>query len=711
MASKLNPVGTEFQVNSNIVGANGTAFSQAQSAIATLTDGRFAVVYQSQLDAANTDVDISYAFVNPDGTAAASSFVYAPSGLQNQPVAAGRAGGGFGVAWTDVFTSTGAADANPNNINFRTVSSAGVLGAVVAVADGIGTLNNPNITTLSDGRQVVVFDDSFGGANTDIYLNIINAAGTTTAFSPFIALTVDASAPFQALPSIAAQGTSALIVYEDATGGSSAFDTNIVARVLDGTSNTVGAVIPIANHSLSLIEPDVAAIGGGRYAIVYSDGGHVYAEIYNPATNFLTPEISVDASPLTTPFVARIPHVAATADGGFIVTWSDNAGPAPDANNFSVHERRFDPYGNPFGDDFVVNTTTTNGQLVSDVAINGANVLTSWTDFQSNSSDNSPPGIRAQAAIAPVFDYDGAQFGDFNANGRADILFQNVNPATDAAVWQTNTSGIPSSVSSLGPVPAGFRIDGTGNFNGTAGDDILLRSPTSVAVWVMNGTTPQSVQPLGGTSPQWLNSGIGDFTGDGQDDLLFRNPGTNEIATWGVSNNALSTAPKVLGSTSPQFHIVAVDDFTGDGQSDILFRHDNGDIAIWRVANNGLAGAPAVVGSTSTSYHVVATGDFDGNGANDILFRNDNGDLAMWLLNSSGQLLGAPAAIGNAGPQYHVDGTGDLNGDGRADIVFRDSNGQFVEWLMNGTTFAAPPAAIGTLSVDYVIAAHHFDLV
>jgi len=316
---------------------------------------------------------------------------------------------------------------------------------------------------------------------------------------------------------------------------------------------------------------------------------------------------------------------------------------------------------------------------------------------------------RVGAGIATV-DHNNARYGNFGNDSRSDILFQSDNAGGSAVIWQTNSSGALVNTTSLGPIPSGFQIDGTGNFNSMVGDDILLRSSTSVAVWVMNGTTPQSVQVLGGTSPQWLNSGIGEFTGDGQSDLLFRNPGTNQIATWGVSNNALSIAPQVLGSAPSQYHIIAVDDFTGDHQADILFRNDTGDIAIWRVANNALSGVPAVVGSTSPSYHVVGTGDFDGNGANDILFRNDSGDLAEWLLNSQGQLLGAPSPIGNGG-LYHTEGTGDLNGDGRSDIIFRDGGGTLVEWLMNGTSLLAPQAVIGSASTDFSIAAHHFDLV
>jgi hypothetical protein len=52
MPNKINPVGSEFQVNSNIFtfmpgNTEGTQFDQRNPAIATLSDGRFAVVYES----------------------------------------------------------------------------------------------------------------------------------------------------------------------------------------------------------------------------------------------------------------------------------------------------------------------------------------------------------------------------------------------------------------------------------------------------------------------------------------------------------------------------------------------------------------------------------------------------------------------------------------------------------------------------------------
>jgi hypothetical protein len=710
MAIRLNPVGSEFQVNQDaITPGAGVTFDQFTPDIAPLTDGRFAASYTTQVfSSPSTDWDIYGQFLNSNGTRSGPTvFVSIPFGFQDNSAVAPRTDAGFTTVFEDYGTG---GTFNHSDIRAVSTSAAGTPGSTIPIATFSNSTVNPDIALLQDGsgRQLITYQYNFSSTDHDIYWNILNPNGTTL-FLPTAQTNAQAVSNDifdQQFPVVAAAGDTALVVYQDTAGS---LDQFISARLFNDGMNSFGPVMGIAGHSGGVIQPDVAGLAGGNYVITYNYGGDIYGRIFDPILpggSFLGPEFRIDAQPGG---AAGDSRVYGTMDGGFIAVWDDVTSVG---SGFDVHARRFDSHGTPFGDDFIVNTSTDQNQEFPALAVDGNNVMVTWQDNGSRTTDPDPSGIRARAFTAPAFDYDSARYGDFSpADSRADILFQSDNPSAPALIFQTNSSGAFASNTSLGLVPSGYRIDGTGNFNSTAGDDILLRSPNSVAVWVMNGTTPQPVAVLGGTSPQWLNSGIGDFTGDGQSDLLFRNPGTNEIATWGVANNQLSTTPKVLGSTSSQYHIVAVDDFTGDHQADILFRHDNGDIAIWRIANNALAGTPAVVGSTSTSYHVVGDGDFDGNGANDILFRNDNGDLAMWLLNSQGQLLGAPTAIGNAGLQYHVDGTGDLNGDGRSDIVFRDAGGTLVEWLMNGTTFAAPPSAFAANTVDYSIAAHHFDLV
>jgi hypothetical protein len=707
MATKLSPVGSQFQVN------QVTSLDQFAPEITPLSGGGFVVVYTHVVLSNGSNLDLYAQFVNPNGTLSGALIpVETDGGIQRDPAVAARAGGGFTTVWRDFGTTTGSPIADPD-IYYAVTNSAGTntVGRTVIMDSAGFALEDPEIATMPDFRQAIVAELILSATDHDIGFDVLNPDGTQLlADRNFLPMSI---AGLQQNPQVAGGPNRALVVYEDNNGETNADEFHISARLFNETTNTLaGSSVTIANPGSGHTNfvPDVAYIGGSRFVIVYQyDFVSILARIYNSDTGDLSPEIIVNT---TAAMSQGVPKVAATADGGFVVAWTEVLGPAPDASGDSIHARRFDPYGNPFGDDFVVNTLTDGNQLVAPVGIAGGNVLMAWSDVVPR-----PPGdpsfgsVQAQAYSAPGFDYDSAAYGDFDNTGRSDLLFQNLSTGV-VAIWTTNAAGVASSITSPGSLPAGFKIDSTGNFNSTPGDDILLRSAGTgqVAVWVTNGTSVVDFKVLGSAPAAYLNAGNGDFTGDGQSDLLFRHAGTGEIASWQVVDNALAAPAQVLGSAPNVYQIVAVADFTGDHQADILFRNlGTGEIAEWQVANNQLLSAQ-VVGSTASTYHVVGTGDFDGNGANDILFRHDNGELVMWLLDSAGQLLTAPQSVATVSNIFHVDGTGDLNGDGRSDIIFRDPNGNVIEWLMNGVSATAIQTA-GSAPQDFSIAAHHFDLI
>jgi hypothetical protein len=708
MAIRLLLNGSEFQVNVDNGGGNGISGSQLFPDATVLSDGRFVIGYQSAYFGSASEVDpiirifggTNYLDVSP------------ALGKETDLALAPRNDGGVGIVFADTAHGDGSADANGPNIIYMRASAAGVTPpAQLAIADfnggsGHDELSNPAIATLADGRQVVVFERAYDpNVDDDIYLNVINAAGTATQFGPAGPAIVSDTTNNETSPSVAASGNQALVVYSDRPVGGT---TDVSARLFDGGSNTLGPRFTIADHTDGLELPAVAALPDNRYVIVYKSNRDVFGRIFDPLTPggaFLSDEFQISVTPATASFTGGGLDIAPTVDGGFIVTWW---GWRDQINDVEILAHRFDAHGVSYGDIFTVNTLTNDFQSRPTIATSGADVLIAWRDLGFRATDSSPSGVRAQFLTTTAFDYDSAGIGDLNGDGRVDVLFQN--DTGDVAVWQTNGNGAVSAITDLGQRPAGYLIDGTGNFNSTPGDDILLRSSGgTLAIWPTAGIATGAPIVIGNAPNTYHNAGVGDFTGDGQEDLLFRHD-TGQIVSWAVANNGLAAAPKVLGATSLTYHIVGIDDFTGDHQADILFRNDDGTIAVWQVANNQLLSAQAV-GSTSTAFHIVSTGDFDGNGAKDILFRGDDGELVEWLLDSTGGLLMAPQSIGTVPLNYHVDGTGDLNGDGRDDIIFRDAGGTVVEWLMNGLTLAGPPAVMGTIAVDYAIAAHHFDVV
>ena len=300
---------------------------------------------------------------------------------------------------------------------------------------------------------------------------------------------------------------------------------------------------------------------------------------------------------------------------------------------------------------------------------------------------------------------------DFNGDGDSDILLRNANGSfTDwtmngaqiTAAQLLNVAGNPVS---LDP---SWSDAGIGDFNGDGKADILLRNTNgSLADWTMNGAQIAASQLLtiGGNpvslDPSWSVAGVGDFNGDSKADILLRNI-NGSLADWTmngsqITNSQLLNVQGTAVSLDPSWSVAGVGDFNGDGKADILLRNTNGSLADWTMNGSQITASQLLTSggspvSLDPSWSIVGVGDFNGDGDADILLRNANGSLADWTMNgsqiASAQLLTAGGSPVNLDASWSVVEVGDFNGDGKADILLRNTNGSLVDWTMNGSQVA-----------------------
>ena len=195
-----------------------------------------------------------------------------------------------------------------------------------------------------------------------------------------------------------------------------------------------------------------------------------------------------------------------------------------------------------------------------------------------------------------------AGVGDFNGNGTSDILWRNTTSG-EVYLWLMNGTTIASQgeVGAVSP-SSGWNIVGVGDFNGDGKADILWQNSTSgeVYIWLMSGTTiasqgtPATVSPSSG----WSIAGAGDFDGNGTSDILWRNTTSGEVYIW-LMNGTTITSRGSPGTVSSAWSIQGVGDYNGDGKADVLWRNTSGEVYVWEMDGLTIAsqGSPGTASS------------------------------------------------------------------------------------------------------------------
>src|SRR5262245_21389004 len=169
MAAKLTPVSSQFQVNQDIGLGQGIDLGQEDPYITALSDGRFVVVYESGV--LFNESDIHGRIINANGTPSGGSFpINFPAFRNIEPAVAARSDGGFTTVRREDRTAT-------PDIYLPLTNAAGTVTTRALLADHPAcVLGDPDIATMSDGRQIVV-GELFSPGDEHLWFDVVNQDG------------------------------------------------------------------------------------------------------------------------------------------------------------------------------------------------------------------------------------------------------------------------------------------------------------------------------------------------------------------------------------------------------------------------------------------------------------------------------------------------------------------------------------------------------
>jgi hypothetical protein len=129
-----------------------------------------------------------------------------------------------------------------------------------------------------------------------------------------------------------------------------------------------------------------------------------------------------------------------------------------------------------------------------------------------------------RASTVTVPGYTLRAVADFNADGRADLLFSN---ATTVRLLLGRADGDFTNTL-VADLPSGWTVGGAGDIDADGKSDIILTHAAtgSIYYWLMDGAAQRSGRASTVALPGYTLRSVGDSNADGRADLLFSNSTT-----------------------------------------------------------------------------------------------------------------------------------------------------------------------------------------
>jgi hypothetical protein len=288
--------------------------------------------------------------------------------------------------------------------------------------------------------------------------------------------------------------------------------------------------------------------------------------------------------------------------------------------------------------------------------------------------------------------------GDFNNDGRADILWQGAGTGGAWSLSLGNANGSFTLVNQGSSPFAGVTLLDAGtngvnyhaaDFDGDGDTDLVAFATTGGQVELYRNyggsfTAEDITGGFGATAG--VRSVAGDFNADGSVDLLYQTDSAVG-APWRVKlNNGNGTFTDVSSTDnlSPFRNVSLQDfvaynykvaDFDGDGDSDLMYVIQTQQIVYLRNNNGVFETVPGNLGLPITAVNRVVVADYDGDGDVDVLYQTGGNGTAWRYARNDGasftdmDIASSPFAgvflADMTNLQYRV---GDFDGDGDLDI-------------------------------------------
>jgi uncharacterized repeat protein (TIGR01451 family) len=287
--------------------------------------------------------------------------------------------------------------------------------------------------------------------------------------------------------------------------------------------------------------------------------------------------------------------------------------------------------------------------------------------------------------------------GDFNGDGKADLVFEAANSFGVFGILLGNGDGTFGNFTSVPRVGCGWLSPpAVADFNGDGKLDLAAGAAcTGLLVYLGNGdgTFQSPVTYATGGNPPVVTSG--DFNGDGKADLVVADEcfslctGLNVSMLLGRGDGTFER-----GSNYNLTGFVSIGDFNLDGKDDLVAGNSillgNGDGTFQAATSLGpIKDACFTMCNLDSVPSYVYVGDFNKDGRPDLAIADTIGSSVSILLGNGDGTFRTPVSYA-AGSNPQSIAAGDFNGDGTIDLAVADASGVSILSGNGDGTFGSP---------------------